>query len=118
MREREQKLQKPSGVPLEAVAFYMDAVDRDRLDAAGASRRAADLLALRDRMLRLNDAAFDVAIRTIKNVVEDVAEDGGKDGKTEADARKRRLGSELYERSTGRALPSGSGGRAQKVAPT
>jgi hypothetical protein len=117
MREREQKIQKPSGVPLEAVAFYLDAVDRDRLDAAGASRRAADLLALRDRMLRLDAAAFDAALRTIKSVVEDVAGDGDKDGKAESDARKRRLGSELYERSTGRPLPGG-GGRTPKVAPT
>lgn len=102
-------------VPLQDVAFYLDAVDRDRLDVSGASRRASELLALRASMLRLSDEAFDMAIRTIQHIVADAAGEGGKDAKAEADAKKRRHGAELYERSTGRPLNGGSA--AQKITP-
>ena len=102
-------------VTLEDVAFYLDAIDRDRLDASGASRRASELSALRTNMMRLSDEAFETAMRTIRHIVADATAEGGRDGKVEADAKKRRHGAELYERSTGRTLSGSSA--AQKISP-
>lgn len=106
---------KATTITLEDVAFYLDAIDRDRLDAAGASRRASELSALRSSMMRLSDEAFESAMRTIRHIVADAAQEGGRDGKPDADAKKRRHGAELYERSTGRTL--GGSSAAQKIAP-
>lgn len=101
------------GVPLAAIAYYFDAEERDRLDANGASRRAAELAILRERMLKLSDAAYELAMRTIRNVIDDADQDASKDAQAEAHANKKRLGSELYERSTGRG--AAGGGVTQKV---
>lgn len=113
MWDYKQQLAEEDGVPLASVAYYFDAAERDRIDANGASRRAAELAILRERLLKLSDEAFELAIRTIRNVVSDADRDGNKDAQAEANATKKRLGSELYERSTGRAV--GGSGVTQKI---
>ena len=106
---------REAAVTLEDVAFYLDAVDRDRLDASGASRRAAELTALRANMMRLSDEAFETAMRTIRHIIAETTGEGTRDGKAQNDAQKRRLGAELYERSAGRSL--GASAATQKIAP-
>jgi hypothetical protein len=60
--------QKP-GVKLEDLQFYFDGVERERLDSAGWSRRSAEVLDLRDKLLQLAAPAYEAAISTMRNVV-------------------------------------------------
>lgn len=63
------KLTRPTP-KLEDVCFYFDGVERDRLDAAGVSRRSGEVLALRQRLLQLPEAQFDAAMQALKAMVE------------------------------------------------
>ena len=70
---------------LEDLYLYFDGVERDRLDAAGMSRRSGEILALRDRLMRLPEAEFDVVIRTLRSVIND----GGGDTEKKSDTKQR-----------------------------
>jgi len=62
-------------IKIEDVYFYFDGVERDRLDASGMSRRSGEVLALRERLLKLPEAEFDVVIRTLRQVISESSED-------------------------------------------
>lgn len=62
-------------IRIEDVYFYFDGVERDRLDASGMSRRSGEVLALRERLLKLPEAEFDVVIRTLRQVISESSED-------------------------------------------
>ncbi len=64
-------------IKIEDVYFYFDGVERDRLDASGMSRRSGEVLALRERLLKLPEAEFDVVIRTLRQVISESADDAG-----------------------------------------
>ena len=66
-----------STIKIEDVYFYFDGVERDRLDASGMSRRSGEVLALRERLLRLPEAEFDVVIRTLRQVISESSDDVG-----------------------------------------
>lgn len=68
------KKKKP-GVRLEDVAFYFDAVERDRLDSAGTSRKSGEVLALREKLLKLPDEEFEATLKTVKGLLTPVKED-------------------------------------------
>lgn len=105
------KSAKKSGVRLEDLMFYFDGVERDRIDAAGTSRKTGEVLALRDRLLRLPDDEFDATIKTVKGILVDSAtvEDPGlkRDGQR---AQARELFDQSKSASVGKA-------RVGKVAP-
>ena len=65
-------------VRLEDVCFYFDGVERDRLDAAGWARKSGEVLALRERLLRLPEAEFDAVIKTVRAVIAEPGDEGGK----------------------------------------
>lgn len=104
------KKAKKSGVRLEDLAFYFDGVERDRLDATGTSRKTGEVLALRDKLLKLPEEQFDAAIKTVKGLI---AESSPKDDATETRAKRRLEASQLYTEST-----SSSGKSVSKVAAT
>ena len=89
---------------LDELAFYFDAVERDQLDTAGVSRRTAELLALRDGLLRLDDAAYDATMRAMRGLVDGALRPDFADG---ANPRHRRAqGRNLYETTKTAQLPS------------
>ena len=65
------KGKKKLTVKLEDLFFYFDGVERQRLDGSGWSRRSAEVLALREELLKLPETAYEAAIKTMKNVVSD-----------------------------------------------
>ena len=110
-----QKLPKKPGVKLEYLCFYFDAVERDRLEAAGTARKSGEVLALRERLLKLPDPQFDAAIKTLRTFVDDAAR--GDDGEQGANGGKnRRSGArQLYDQASRAA--SSSRASVGKVSP-
>ena len=94
-------------VKIEDVCFYFDGVERDRLDAAGMSRRSGEVLALRERLMKLPEAEFDAVIRTLRQLIEDKVDPNATKGQGPERARL------IYD-----AVRSGSSGAATtKVSP-
>ena len=102
---------KTKAIKLADVCFYFDAVERDSMDAFGQSRRSGELLALRERLLKLPEAEFDAAIKTLRGMVDDK-----KTAALTQDPERRRSVQTLYDE----ARPSRSGGSSPstKVSPT
>jgi len=98
-------------INLADVCFYFDAVERDLMDAAGQSRKCGELLALRDRLLKLPEAEFEAAIKTLRGITDDKKSSG------QASSSELQRGAQaLY----GEARPNRSGGSggSTKVSPT
>lgn len=104
---------KKIGVKLEDLYFYFDAVERDSLDAAGVSRRSSEVLALRERLMRLPEGQFDAAIKTIRSVVEDAPKGDG-----ETKDQKRAKARQLYDQTASGSRSGSSGGKTSKVSAT
>lgn len=51
------------------IAYYLDAQLHDAADRDGVSRKNARFFALRERLVRLSDEQFDVAMRAIEGIV-------------------------------------------------
>ncbi len=49
--------------------YYFDAQQRDFLDRGAIGRKSGEFLALRDKLLALPDAEFEVAMKTLRNLV-------------------------------------------------
>ena len=99
-------------VRLEELCFYFDGVERDRMDSSGTSRKSAEILALRDRLLKLPDENFDAAIKTVKSLVDDVNTKDGDDARATRGAK----GKALYDQVRGQGR-GGTGGGTSKVSP-
>ena len=54
---------------VQELGYYFDAARKDALDRGGVGRKNGQLLQLREKMLQLEDAQFDMAIRTMENMV-------------------------------------------------
>lgn len=74
MAQPSKKPKKP-GVRLEDLAFYFDSVERDRLDSAGTSRKSGEVLALREKLLRLPDQEFEATLKTVKGLLTPVSDE-------------------------------------------
>lgn len=103
---------KKTSVRLEDVCFYFDSVERDRLDASGTSRKSGEVLALRERLLKLPDENFDAAIKTLKSLVDDATPSKDADSR----ATRGQRGRQLYDQV--RPGTRASGGAPTKVSPT
>lgn len=106
---------KKPGVRLEDLMFYFDGVERDRLDASGTSRKTGEVLALRDRLLKMPEQQFEATIKTVKSMLIDEQEI-----EDQAEGRARRTGQARQLFDQARPGRSGSGGvnRASKVSAT
>lgn len=104
---------KKHGISLEDIAFYLDGVERDRLDSVGPGGKTSEAIAIRDKLLRLPDDAFNAAIKSMKALVADVGVGGAK-GQREAAEESLASGRRLYDesRATGSA---GARGTLSKV---
>jgi hypothetical protein len=102
---------------LEQLHFYFDAVERDRIDTCGFSRKSGEVLALRDKLLTMPEGEFDSAIKTLKRLVADVRKSGdsAKEKAKEA-ARQRRQASLLFDQvNEASKAVGGANAPAQKV---
>jgi len=106
-KDKDKKVAKP-GVKLDDLYFYFDAVDRDRIDGSGRDRRASELLALRERLLKMPEPAFEAAIKTIRSVVESPADADDAPGSPS----RRKQATTLYEEARG---PLASSGAVSKI---
>ena len=106
------KKTKKLGVKLEDLMFYFDGVERDRIDASGASRKSGEVLALRDRLLKMPDDEFDATIKTVKGLLV-----GSKplSDEIEGRAQRRSQASQLFDQTQNTG--GGSAARSSKVAP-
>lgn len=104
---------KKHDISLEAVAFYLDGVERNRLDAAGPGGKAGEAIAIRDQLLKLSDDAFKSAIKTMKALIVEASDSKhssgrGSEGEARGAARK------LYDESRS-SRGAGSRGTLSKV---
>ena len=56
---------------LDELRYYFDAEQRDSIDRGSVSRKSGEVLALREKMVLLPDQKFDLAMRTIKKMVDE-----------------------------------------------
>lgn len=98
---------------LEDMFFYFDAVERDRMDGGAQARKASELLALREQLVRLPDAEFDTVMKTVRSVLKDQTLD--EDETAAGKARRRRSSIELYQETEAAKVGGGGGGSVAKV---
>ncbi len=72
--------------------YYFEAQEQDTLDLQGRSRRASELLKIRDRLLSLPEKEFDTAVLAIRSLLSPQPHGDAKDQKT-----KKKDASELYD---------------------
>lgn len=89
---------KKPKVKLEDLRFYFDGVETERVDAAGWGRRSAEVLVLREKLLKMPAPAFEAAIKTMKNVI---ADKPAADDPVEASKARRAAAAKLFEQVQG-----------------
>jgi hypothetical protein len=104
---------KKHDISLQAVTFYLDGVERNRLDAAGPGGKAGEAIAIRDQLLKLSDDAFKSTIKTMKALIVEASDANGLAGH-KADQEAKSAARSLYDES--RAVRgAGSRGTLGKV---
>lgn len=61
---------KPRQIKLDDLHYYFDSREKDALDHGARSRKSREVLALRDRLLTLSDREFEMAIKTLHNMID------------------------------------------------
>ena len=72
--------------------YYFEAQEQDTLDLQGRSRRASELLKIRDRLLSMPEKEFDTAVLAISTLLNPPSGPDNKDQKA-----KKKDASELYD---------------------
>ena len=106
-------LHKKHGISLESVTFYLDGVERDRLDSMGAGAKTGEVIALRDQLLKLPDEAFHAAVKSVKALVAE-SKDSSTAGKNTSFAESREAGRQLYDETRSKGA-GGARGALTKV---
>jgi hypothetical protein len=104
---------KKHDISLEAVTFYLDGVERNRLDTSGPGGKAGEAIAIRDQLLKLSDEAFHSAIKTMKALIVEASDNKNVDGRT-SDQEARGAARKLYDESRS-TRGSGTRGTLGKV---
>ena len=68
---------------LDDLRYYFDAEQRDSIDRGSVSRKSGEVLALREKMVLLPDQKFDLAIQTMKKMVDESLPQPEKETKAE-----------------------------------
>lgn len=87
-----------SKIDIEKVWFYLDSLERDRLDVSGLTRKSGEVLALRQKLLSLPHHQYEAAMKTISKLVEEA--NIGKSQKEIEEDRRRKATLELFNRTT------------------
>ncbi len=82
------------------LAFYFDSQEKDSLDHGRLGRKTGQVLALREKLLAMPEAEFDMAIRTIEKLVSGVNANMTMDKERKDRKERRSNAQELYERSS------------------
>lgn len=85
-----------SGINIENLWFYFDAIERDCMDLGMLDRKSTQVQELKGKLMRLPQAQFDAAIKTIERLVEDSTP---KSEKRDIEAAKKKASMALYERT-------------------
>ena len=56
---------------IDELRYYFDAEQRDSIDRGSISRKSGEVLALREKMVLLPDQKFDLAMKTMKKMVDE-----------------------------------------------
>ena len=72
--------------------YYFEAQEQDTLDLQGRSRRASELLKIRDRLLSMPEKEFDTAVHAIHSLLSPQTSGDNKESKV-----KKKDASELYD---------------------
>jgi hypothetical protein len=96
MLSNDRKKSKEELTSLESLWFYFDSIERDRLDFTGLDRKSSQLITLRSKLLKLSEAKFDAAIKTIEKLVEDTVPTTQRE---ERERQNRKASLELFERT-------------------
>ena len=68
---------------LDELRYYFDAEQRDSIDRGSMSRKSGEVLALREKMVLLPDQKFDLAMKTMKKMVDESMPSGESETKEE-----------------------------------
>ena len=85
-----------SGLNLESLWFYFDSIERDCMDLGMLDRKSTQVQALRGKLMKLPQAQFDAAIKTIERLVED---SNPTSQKRDIETAKKKASMALYERT-------------------
>ncbi|MCX6119467.1 MAG: hypothetical protein NT027_18170 [Proteobacteria bacterium] len=85
-----------AGLNLESLWFYFDAIERDCMDLGMLDRKASQVQVLKGKLMKLPQAQFDAAVKTIEKLVEDATPTTNK---RDLESTKKRASVELYERT-------------------
>jgi hypothetical protein len=87
---------KKSATNLEDLWFYFDSIERDCMDLGMLDRKASQMQALKGKLMKLPQAQFEAAIKTIERLVEDAIPQAPK---RDLEVAKKKASMELYERT-------------------
>jgi len=82
----------------EKIWFYLDSLERDRMDASGLTRKSGEVLTLRQKLLSLPTHQYEAAMKTISKLVDDA--NVGKTQKEIEEDKKRKANLELFNRTS------------------
>lgn len=89
--------QKPNtGINVENLWFYFDSIERDCMDLGMLDRKSTQVQALKGKLMKLPQAQFDAAIKTIERLVEDGTSTSQK---RDIETAKKKASMALYERT-------------------
>ncbi len=89
--------------PIDDLYYYFDAVDRNRFDQGELTRKSAECLMLRERLMRLPKESFDQAMLSIHAIVDSLNASLKDAEDKESPEMKRKMAADLYsEQSSGR----------------
>lgn len=100
----------------EAVRFYLDAEAHERACALGYARRTAEIMALRSKLLKLSDEAYEQVIKLVQQLVDERPEQD-REAKAKAQDGRRQRGMELLDKAAG-TVGSGRAAGVSKVSAT
>ena len=66
-------------IDLEDLRYYFDSQRRDSIDSSRVGRKSGQVLALRNKLLSLPEEEFNVAIRTLEQMVDSAPKNGDSD---------------------------------------
>lgn len=89
--------QKPNnGINIENLWFYFDSIERDCMDLGMLDRKSTQVQALKGKLMKLPQAQFDAAIKTIERLVDDSVPSSQK---RDIETAKKKASMALYERT-------------------
>ncbi|MEZ4742049.1 MAG: hypothetical protein R3B45_06340 [Bdellovibrionota bacterium] len=78
--------------------YYFDSIERERMDNGGLSRKVGEWLALRNKLVKLPDPAFEVVIQSIHSLLDTVSTEKLEKSDEKARIEERKRAMALFQR--------------------